>query len=140
MATVQSPVSDFNGVVAGVTFEEGAAETDDARALSYFRRHGYTVNGRDYSAPAEEPAPHPVHARVGTPLRDAAAVEDGASDADRQPVDAGEASPEPYDPADHNVGEVNTYLAQADDDERARVLAAERDGGNRKGIVEGPHA
>lgn len=40
-----------------------------------------------------------------------------------------------FNPADHTVSEVNKYLDRADDDERARVLAAERDGQARKGIL-----
>lgn len=46
---------------------------------------------------------------------------------------------EQYDPADYNVEDVNEYLADADADERGRVLQAERDGKGRTGILEGPH-
>lgn len=45
-----------------------------------------------------------------------------------------------YEPSAHGVDEVNTYLADAEPDEVARVLAAEAEGKARKGIVEGPHA
>lgn len=38
-----------------------------------------------------------------------------------------------------NVDDVNAYLAE-NPDEREALLAAEADGQNRKGIVEGPHA
>lgn len=47
---------------------------------------------------------------------------------------------EPFDPADHTVAQVNAYLASAGEDERVRVLAAEAEGRNRRGIVEGPHS
>jgi hypothetical protein len=40
-----------------------------------------------------------------------------------------------FDPADHTVAEVNAHLEKADDDERARVLAAERDGKARTGVL-----
>jgi len=40
-----------------------------------------------------------------------------------------------FDPADHTVAEVNAHLEKADDDERERVLAAERAGQARKGIL-----
>jgi hypothetical protein len=47
-----------------------------------------------------------------------------------------------YDPTAYTVDEVNAYLASADDDERARVLQAERDRADGKdprvGILEGP--
>jgi hypothetical protein len=45
-----------------------------------------------------------------------------------------------FDPRRHSVPDVNAYLDDADDDEKARVLAAERESQHRKGIVEGPHA
>jgi len=54
-----------------------------------------------------------------------------------------EPAPDPtgrFDPADHTVAQVNAYLASAGEDERARVLAAEAEGRNRRGIVEGPHS
>ena len=40
-----------------------------------------------------------------------------------------------FDPNTHTVAEVNAYLAKADDEERARVLAAERDGQARKTVL-----
>lgn len=45
-----------------------------------------------------------------------------------------------FDPGDHNVDEVNDYLNDAPEDERARVLDAEETGLGRKGILKGPHA
>ena len=59
---------------------------------------------------------------------------DGAS---REDKDAAEG--EQFNPTDHNMGDVLHYLDQAhargDQDEIDRVLDAERDGKNRKGIV-----
>lgn len=40
-----------------------------------------------------------------------------------------------FDPAEHDVDEVTAYLAEADDDERSRVLAAEKDGKARKTVL-----
>lgn len=42
------------------------------------------------------------------------------------------------DPADSTVAQVNAYLAAVTPHERARVLAAEAAGRNRRGIVRGP--
>lgn len=42
---------------------------------------------------------------------------------------------EPFDPSKHNGDVVSDYLANADDQERERVLEAERAGKNRKTIV-----
>jgi hypothetical protein len=48
-------------------------------------------------------------------------------------------APEPFDPSAHNAPEVHAYLADADEEERMRVLAAEAAGKNRKGILgDGP--
>lgn len=48
---VTTPVAGFSGVVAGVAFADGAAETSNRAALAYFRRHGYGI------APAESVKP-----------------------------------------------------------------------------------
>jgi trigger factor len=55
------------------------------------------------------------------------------TEAEREPVE-----PEPaeaFDPAEHTVADVLAYLADADDDERARVLAAEAAGEARATIL-----
>lgn len=73
MAKIESPVPGFNGVVVGVAFSGGVAETTNQAAISYFRRHRYGVNG-----PPPESSPATVDSRdvttqtVGTRLRDAA--------------------------------------------------------------------
>ncbi len=47
----------------------------------------------------------------------------------------------PQFPGDYTVSQVNAYLAEADDDEKDRVLTEERNSEKpRAGIVEGPHA
>jgi hypothetical protein len=45
-------------------------------------------------------------------------------------------APSTFDPGEHTVDDVLAHLADADDDERARVLAAEETGKARKGILE----
>jgi hypothetical protein len=60
-----------------------------------------------------------------------------------EPPPAGDAIPGPapdnqeaqFDPADHNIEEVEAYIASADATERERILAAEREGKARKGIL-----
>lgn len=42
---------------------------------------------------------------------------------------------EPFAPGEHTAPEVIEYLKTADDEERARVLAAEADGQKRKGVL-----
>lgn len=41
-----------------------------------------------------------------------------------------------FDPSTKTAAEVNAHLAKADPDERARVLAAERDGQARKTVLD----
>lgn len=79
---------------------------------------------------------------------------DAGHDADRDPAEAAEAAADPsqpssdaqaltegdqpggqFDPNEHTVAEVNDYLADANDAERERVLAAEQDGQARKTLV-----
>lgn len=52
------------------------------------------------------------------------------------PADGGgEEDGEPFDPGEHTAPEVIDYLNGADDEERARVLAAEAEGQKRKGVL-----
>lgn len=53
---------------------------------------------------------------------------------DEQP--SGDQLADPYDPAEHTVAEVVTYLASADQAERTRVIEAEAAGKARKTITE----
>lgn len=43
MAKIYTPVNGFTGQVAGVDFVKGVGETDNPRAIAYFKRHGYRV-------------------------------------------------------------------------------------------------
>lgn len=43
MHKITTPVKGFSGDVGGLQFTNGHAETDDPNLVSYFRRHGYTV-------------------------------------------------------------------------------------------------
>ncbi|MFE9340864.1 hypothetical protein [Streptomyces sp. NPDC007063] len=69
--TITAP-SKITGVIAGVRFDNGKAETDSENALAYFLRRGYTVKP-SASVPAEKPGDGPKtttgHAR-GTPKED----------------------------------------------------------------------
>lgn len=60
--------------------------------------------------------------------------DDDSGDADADGT-ADENAGEAFDPASHTAAEVEEYLASADDEERERVLAAERDGKARKSLL-----
>jgi hypothetical protein len=114
MVTVHSPEPAFSGEVAGVRFSGGTADLDPAAAhasaaLAYFRRRGYRV------AEPAAPADQPVAAEPDEPAEDDPAAE--------------------FNPGDHTVVDVLAYLADADDDEHARVLAAETAGQARATIL-----
>lgn len=49
--------------------------------------------------------------------------------------EAPEAEEDEFDPSQHNAEDVNSYLATASDEEKLRVLEAEKKGQNRKSIV-----
>ncbi len=110
---IQSPRDTFGGEVAGVRFHRGAATIDsvtDAAAYAYFQRAAYTVSPVE---DAEQQSPPP--------------------EAEGDP-----AVPDPvglFDPGEHTVEEVLAHLATADEDEQARVRAAEADGKARTTIV-----
>lgn len=61
----------------------------------------------------------------------AAADESGTTDT----TDAGAEQGEEFDPSAHNAEDVHAYLADASDEEKSRVLDAERAGKARKGIL-----
>lgn len=111
--TVHSPEPGFSGEVAGVVFARGSATVDPAAptataALAYFRRRGYSMSDEEY-------LPEPV------------APDDGQEPDGDEPV--------PFDPTAHTVAEVLAYLSSSDEDERARVLAAEEAGEARATIL-----
>ncbi|EYE88274.1 hypothetical protein Q428_08725 [Fervidicella metallireducens AeB] len=43
MAVIKAPNSKYNGISAGVQFREGTAQTDNERAIEWFREKGYEV-------------------------------------------------------------------------------------------------
>ena len=43
MAKITSPVKGYTGTRVGIAFANGVAETDNASAIAYFRRHGYGI-------------------------------------------------------------------------------------------------
>ncbi len=55
MATVTAPVSGFSGTRAGVTFRDGRGEVDadNAAALAFFARHGYSIEPHSASTKKE---------------------------------------------------------------------------------------
>lgn len=66
-------------------------------------------------------------------------VEQPETEAEAQAAEAegnGDVEGGEYDPSEHKVGEVTTYLDGASEEERERVIAAEREGQGRKTIVE----
>ena len=43
MAKVYTPLKDYNGISASITFLDGAGETDNENLLEWFEERGYTV-------------------------------------------------------------------------------------------------
>ncbi|MDJ1136219.1 hypothetical protein [Streptomyces iconiensis] len=52
---IHAPVKEFTGVVAGVHFADGQAETENDNVVAYFLRQGYAVK-----AIGNEPQPEPL--------------------------------------------------------------------------------
>lgn len=136
MATVKvsAPAGEsVNGLVAGVEFTKGVAQVDrhDAAAMSYFRRHGYLIDGETRTAPDApvDARDASVPAQVGSPLRDAA-VNPRPGDF-LPPTNAGQADPHGPDvvsPGLHGVEGVRPvtpgYVPPADPQEDKETAAA----------------
>ncbi|MCB5168002.1 hypothetical protein LG634_24640 [Streptomyces bambusae] len=108
MITINSPESGFSGEVAGVQFSRGEATLDPGA--------GGATAALAY-----------FHRR-GYRITDSGTVREDPAEPDPHADDA-------FDPAAHTVAEVIAYLNDADDDERARVLAAEEAGEARATIL-----
>lgn len=86
----------------------------------------------------DEESAHPVQAATAgiTPVhRDVDPLENAPEpvvEATEEEETEGEAQ---FDPSEHNIAEVEKHLAAADDTERERVLAAEREGKARKSLL-----
>jgi hypothetical protein len=117
--TVTAPEAGFSGESCGVAFTGGVGRVTDATkesraAIEYFRRRGYTLTS------------------------------EGVDEDEQERWQEGPAAPpaEPFEPSEHNADEVIAYLDSLvnedthDPVEYERVIAAERDGKNRKTITE----
>lgn len=51
MAKITAPVKGYTGDVVGVSFTDGVGETTDPGLLTYFTRHGYTVENGEGKRP-----------------------------------------------------------------------------------------
>ena len=127
-----TPVTGFTGVSAGVNFTDGVAEIE-APVLPDLPE-GKEL-GRKERAERSEIAQHEGLRKVAYFRSQGYGVEEldepEEADAEQEQDDD-----EPFDPSEHDVPEVLAHLADADEDEQARVIAAERDGKNRKTITE----
>ena len=122
--TVTAPEAGVSGESLGVVFTDGVGHVNDSSkegraAIEYFRRRGYTLTPK--GADEED-----MESEESIPL---------------DPDDPGPEAP-PFDPSEHNADEVIAYLDTLDPDdadavaEFERVIAAERDGKNRKTITD----
>ncbi|MDQ0943275.1 hypothetical protein [Streptomyces sp. V1I1] len=130
---ISTPVIGFTGVSAGVNFTDGVAEIE-APVLPDLPE-GKEL-GRKERAEREEIAQDANLRKVAYFRSQGYVVEELD---EREPTEEREQEPsddEPFDPSNHDVSEVLAHLADVDEDEQARVIAAERDGKNRKTITE----
>lgn len=108
---IQSPEGEFNGEISGVVFRDGAALVSDEVT--------------------QHRAALAYFRRCGYSITDEASADPVAPE--------GPPPADDFDPAEHNVPDVLAYLADADEDERARVLAAEAAGQARATILKKGH-
>lgn len=89
----------------------------------------YNKGGEPTGDVSRETSDPDADAEAATEAEAAAKAEALADELAREEVPA-------YDPADHTISEVEAYLEEAEDDERARVIAAEEAGKQRKGVLD----
>lgn len=114
--------------VAGRFFAAGDVPEEEFAAL--------ITNPRAWGDPVDTPADR-RRARATTQATPEPSGPDGPAADDEDVHDVGE-----FDPSADGVtiDDVNNHLANADDNEVRRILAAEASGKARKGILEGPYA
>lgn len=127
---ITTPVQGFTGVSAGVNFTLGVAEIEAPILPDLPEGKELT---REERAEREEIAQSESLRQVNYFRAQGYGVEE-LDERFEDLVD--EDDDEPFDPSEHDVPEVLAHLAEADEDEQARVIAAERDGKNRKTITE----
>ena len=132
-------IENITGVFAAARARDlGSANTDELDDEATERVEQSAQEAQEHAeavgAPVLPPNPFPegtLHAGdVLTPEEQAQRLDPASSPA---PVD--ESVVDAYDPFEHSVTEVNEYLGGQDEAERDRVLAAERAGKARKGVV-----
>ncbi|MEH0578992.1 hypothetical protein QBA54_31985 [Streptomyces sp. B21-108] len=110
---------------APVAFVAGQLVDDKHPIL---KSHGHLFSDPETAArPALAPTLKPVEQATADPGEQRALT----PPAPAQQEDGGK----PFDPGEHKAPEVLAYLKDANEEERARVLAAEADGQKRKGIL-----
>lgn len=109
--------------------DEPIADTPDDEVVVDASREPARADSAADPAEQENPSPFPEGTLdVSDVLTDEQIAQ--RADPDRPDPMAAE-----FDPSQHTVAEVHTYLDSASEDERARVLAAERADRHRKGIT-----
>ena len=76
---IKAPVAEFNGIVGGVQFANGEAETDNPAVLAYCKAAGYTIEDGEPAGPFD-PNKHTVD--------EVRAYIDGLDDSDPEARDA----------------------------------------------------
>lgn len=130
--------------VEGATAHQGSHAERTTSEIEDRRNRGEDVPRRDAIPtsdprnPASEFAPlQPGLGVVAPDVPDSQNTAGGPAPDDSEVKDAVEELEQAgsYDPDDHSVPEVNAYLDTVGEEEKERILQAERDGQARKGIV-----
>lgn len=127
------PVVDDRADKTRFFHREVHVRADIERVLSKDRGRGQIVlAGEEPPSYDSTPVEEPVEDVAEDPVVEEPQADDSVDEGE-EPDDSGS---EPFDPADHTLPEVREYLQGASEDERERVLEAERNGKARKGILD----
>lgn len=141
LAESESFVKGRSTATAKALLEAAGDRGSEVRTTS----HGYIVptellsgeEGYETYTAADRPAV-PTEPNTSTNVEEVNNVGGAATATAEADADADAEAPEgrEFDPSAATVGEVEDYLANADDTERERVLAAEASGKKRKGVLD----
>lgn len=117
-------ITRFGGASSAPLNETDGGFTDDTAAT--LKTHGARASNDPTGEGFDD---------TGAPIAGSDPVQAEKLEGERRPNEDASTVDPPFDPAELSVTEVNELLADATDEERDAVLASERDGKKRKGII-----
>jgi len=130
----------YDGYIAPIEVVEAAGFTAITSSTNPERGEGAPVDQLEASPVQNVDGDVPAGATEATEKQEVTDAGDAEEKFDEAPADEDKTEEAPadlYDPTAHTIAEVEAYLADATDEERARVIAAEKESAKpRKGVTD----